>query len=87
MSTLKKQGTKAFIWDFFGKMANHCMGFVVSIFLARLLEPSDFGLITMMIIFEVATVFTNVSLNEMHRGRVKYVLLTIPLYFKNGNIA
>jgi len=45
MSTLKAQGTKAFIWDFSGKMAMHGMGFVVSIFLARLLEPSDFGVI------------------------------------------
>lgn len=32
MSSLKAQGTKAFIWDFSGKMAMHGMGFVVSIF-------------------------------------------------------
>ncbi len=29
MSDLKAQGTKAFIWDFSGKMAMHGMGFVV----------------------------------------------------------
>jgi len=39
MSSLKAQGTKAFVWDFAGKMVMHGMGFVVSVILARLLEP------------------------------------------------
>ena len=71
--TLKVQGTKAFIWDFFGKMATHGMGFVVTIFLARLLEPADFGLIAMiMVIIGMASVFTDVGLGAalIQRRRV-----------------
>ncbi|WP_415407826.1 lipopolysaccharide biosynthesis protein [Sulfurovum sp. CS9] len=63
MDDLKSKGTKAFIWDFFGKMAKQGMGFVVTIFLARLLEPSDFGLIAMvMVIVGIAEVFSDIGL-------------------------
>jgi len=84
MSTLKQQGTKAFIWDFFGKMATHGMGFVVSIFLARLLEPSDFGLIAMiMVIIGIAGVFTDVGLGSalIQRRRVRPVHYSSVFYF------
>ena len=65
MSNLKSQGTKAFIWDFTGKMAIHGMGFIISIFLARLLNPSDFGLIAMvMVIISIATIFTDIGLGS-----------------------
>jgi len=63
MDELKSKGTKAFIWDFFGKMAKQGMGFIVTIFLARLLEPSDFGLIAMvMVIVGIADVFSDIGL-------------------------
>jgi len=84
MSTLKQQGTKAFIWDFFGKMATHGMGFIVSIFLARLLEPSDFGLIAMvMVIIGMASVFTDVGLGGalIQRRRVHPVHYSSVFYF------
>ena len=84
MSSLKAQGTKAFIWDFFGKMATHGMGFVVSIFLARLLEPSDFGLIAMvMVIIGIASVFTDVGLGGalIQRRRVHPVHYSSVFYF------
>ncbi len=73
MSTLKQQGTKAFLWDFTGKMATHGMGFVVSIFLARLLTPTDFGLVAMvMVIIGVARIFSDVGLGAalIQRRRV-----------------
>ena len=73
MDKLKTQGTKAFIWDFSGKMAMHGMGFVVSIFLARLLEPSDFGLVAMvMVIIGIAGIFSDVGLGSalIQRRRV-----------------
>jgi teichuronic acid exporter len=39
------------------------MGFIATIFLARLLEPSDFGLIAMlMVVIGIAEVFTDVGL-------------------------
>jgi len=84
MSTLKAQGTKAFIWDFFGKMATHGMGFVVTIFLARLLEPSDFGLVAMiMVIIGIATVFSDVGLGAalIQRRKVHPVHYSSVFYF------
>ena len=63
MENLKAQGTKAFIWDFTGNIFRQGMGFIISIFLARILEPSDFGLIAMvMVIIGIAGVFTDVGL-------------------------
>lgn len=84
MSSLKAQGTKAFIWDFFGKMATHGMGFIVSIFLARLLEPSDFGLIAIvMVIIGIASVFTDVGLGGalIQRRRVRPIHYSSVFYF------
>ena len=73
MDNLKNQGTKAFVWDFSGKLAMHGMTFVVSIFLARLLEPSDFGLVAMvMVIIGIAGIFSDVGLGSalIQRRRV-----------------
>ncbi len=84
MSNLKVQGTKAFIWDFLGKMAKNGMGFIVTIFLARLLEPSDFGLIAMvMVIIGIATVFTDVGLGAalIQRRRVHPIHYSSVFYF------
>lgn len=47
MSDLKKQSYKAFAWDFTGKIAGQSVGFIISIFLARILSPEDFGLLAM----------------------------------------
>ncbi len=84
MDNLKAAGTKAFIWDFFGKMAKHGMGFIVSIFLARLLEPSDFGLIAMvMVIIGMANVFTDIGLGTalIQRRRVRPIHYSSVFYF------
>jgi len=63
MDDLKAKGAKAFIWDFFGKIAGQMMNFVVSIFLARLLEPSDFGLIAIVwVIISMTTIFIDSGL-------------------------
>ena len=84
MDNLKSKGAKAFIWDFFGKMATHGMGFIVSIFLARLLEPSDFGLIAMvMVIIGMTSVFIDVGLGGalIQRRRVRPVHYFSVFYF------
>ena len=81
---LKAKGTKAFIWDFFGKMVTRGMGFIVSIFLVRLLEPSDFGLIAMvMVIIGIATVFTDVGLGGalIQRRKVHPIHYSSVFYF------
>lgn len=63
MSDLKTKGLQAFIWDLFGKMGTHASSIIVTIVLARLLEPSDFGLIAIvMVIVSLATIFSDVGL-------------------------
>lgn len=84
MDNLKSQGTKAFFWDFTGKLAQHGMGFVVSIFLARLLEPSDFGLVAMvMVIIGIAGVFMDVGLGSalIQRRKVHSIHYASVFYF------
>lgn len=84
MNDLKAKGTKAFIWDFFGKTATHGMGLIVSIILARLLEPSDFGVIAIvMVIVSIASVFTDIGLGGalIQRRRLHPVHYSSVFYF------
>jgi len=84
MDNLKRRGFNAVVWDFFGKMARHGTSLIVTIFLARLLEPSDFGLIAMiMVIVMVAMVFTDVGLGSalIQRRRVLPVHYASVFYF------
>lgn len=90
MSNLKQAGIKAFLWDFIGKILMHGTGFIVILFLARLLDPSEFGLIAMvMVIIAIAQVFTDVGLGsaliqrshnlEIHYSSVFYFNIFIGL--------
>jgi len=84
LDNLKAKAKTAFIWDFFGKIARNGMGFIVSIFLARLLEPSDFGLIAMvMVLIGVAQIFTDIGLGAalIQRRRVLPVHYNSVFYF------
>lgn len=84
MDDLKAKGFRAFVWDFLGKMARHGTGFIVTIFLARLLEPSDFGLIAMIMVFVyVAMIFTDVGLGGalIQRRKVLPVHYASVFYF------
>lgn len=63
-NNLKSKATNAFLWDFLGKISIHSTGFIVSIFLARLLEPSDFGLIGIaMAMIGIAWAFSDMGLS------------------------
>jgi teichuronic acid exporter len=84
MKDLKLKGIKAFIWDFLGKLSTQGMGFIVTIFLARLLKPSDFGLIAMlMVVIGVAQVFTDVGLGGalIQRRKVMPIHYSSVFYF------
>jgi teichuronic acid exporter len=84
LDNLKAQGAKAFIWDFTGNIARQGMGFIMSIFLARILEPSDFGLIAMvMVIIGIAGVFTDIGLGGalIQRRRVRPIHYSSVFYF------
>lgn len=47
MSDIKSKSYKAFLWDLSGKTAAQSVGFVVSVILARILSPDDFGILAM----------------------------------------
>ena len=80
LDNLKSKGITAFIWDFFGKLATQGTGFIVTMVLARLLEPSDFGLIAMlMVVVGIAQVFTDVGLG----GALIQRSGTLPIHYSS----
>ena len=54
-SSVKKEALTAVSWHFAGQIARRMSSFVIGIVLARLLLPSDFGLIAL------ATVFISIT--------------------------
>jgi len=62
MTTLKKKSAIAFAWDMGGTLINQGSSFIISIFLARLLEPAEFGLVGMAMVFiSISQVFIDVG--------------------------
>lgn len=55
MTSIKEKTISGFFWRFLQNVGSQVIGFVVSMVLARLLMPSDYGLIAMI------TVFTNIA--------------------------
>jgi len=91
MSELKSKGTRAFAWDFLGKLAKNGLSIIVMIFLARLLEPSDFGMVAMvMVVVGMAGIFTEMGLGgaliqrrrtlDIHYSSVFYFNIFIALF-------
>ena len=65
MSSLKKRSATAFAWDIGGTIVRQGSGFVISIFLARLLSPEEFGLIGMALVFiSISQVFIDVGFSS-----------------------
>lgn len=59
-NALKQQTKKAVYWSFIGNFANQGMQFVIGLVLARLLSPSDYGIIAMPMVFlAIAQCFIN----------------------------
>jgi O-antigen/teichoic acid export membrane protein len=84
MNNLKSKGTTAFLWDIIGKFAKNGISFIVMIFLARLLEPSDFGLIAMiMVIVGIAQIFSDIGLGSalIQRRHVLAIHYSSVFYF------
>ena len=62
MSSLKRKSAIAIAWDFGGLLLNRGSGFIISIFLARLLSPEEFGLVGMAMVFiAISQVFIDVG--------------------------
>ena len=57
---LKSQTKRGLYWSFFNQVAGTGMQFVIGIFMARLLSPSDYGLTALPAVFmAVAGIFVN----------------------------
>lgn len=51
MDNLRVRATKAMLWDLLGNYGGQLTAFILSIFLARLLSPEEFGLVGMSLVF------------------------------------
>lgn len=49
--TLKQQATSGFLWNAFERFSGHLLSLVIGVLLARILNPEDFGLLGMLVIF------------------------------------
>ena len=90
MSSLKQKSYKAFGWDIIGRIGNQGIGFVISIILARLLTPADFGLLAMVtVVIGISQIFSDVGLGsaliqrkdvtDEHYGSVFYFNVVVGL--------
>jgi O-antigen/teichoic acid export membrane protein len=60
LNKLKKKSSTAVVWDLLGTYTQQGIGFVISIILARLLLPAEFGLVGMAMVFiGIFQVFTD----------------------------
>ncbi len=65
MASLKEKSITGFLWRFMQNAGSQVINFVVSIVLARILAPEDYGLIAMITVFtNIAMVFINVGFSS-----------------------
>lgn len=78
MSSLKRKAIGGFFWDMGGVFSQHAVGFVISIFLARILSPEDFGIVGMALVFiSISQIFTEFGfassiIHNQHNTSVTY---------------
>lgn len=59
---INKKTKSGVLWDLSGSFVRQVAGFVISIILARILEPEDFGVIGMSLVFvSISEVFVDVG--------------------------
>ncbi|RCW36725.1 lipopolysaccharide biosynthesis protein [Marinilabilia salmonicolor] len=81
--SLRSRGRTAIKWSLFEKFLKRGITFVVSMFLARLLEPSDFGLVAMVSVFTAfAEVFYDFGMGQalVQRKQVSEVQYSTVFY-------
>ncbi len=65
MKTLHLKSFQAFTWDYLGRIAQRATSFGVGVLLARLLTPSEFGVVGMVMVFVAyGEMFTGLGLGE-----------------------
>jgi len=82
LSSLKKKSGIALAWDFGSLLLNKGSGFIISIFLARLLSPEEFGLVGMAMVFiAIFQVFVDVGFSSSIIQRTNCTPLTYSSVF------
>jgi teichuronic acid exporter len=84
MDNLKKKGLQALCWDLFGKILTQGAGLFITIVLARLLSPEDFGLIAIcMVVVGLTDVFLDSGLGSglIQKRRVLPIHYSSVFYF------
>ncbi len=65
MSSLKNRSAKAFAWNIAGTFLKQGSGVIITIFLARILDPAEFGLVGMAMVFiTISQVFIDVGFSS-----------------------
>jgi teichuronic acid exporter len=65
LKDLKKKAAKGILWTFVDRAGSQFIGFVITIFLARLLSPSEFGLVAMAsVVIAINRIFIDSGLND-----------------------
>lgn len=65
MKNLKKKAAKGIFWTFIDRAGSQFIGFVITIFLARLLSPNEFGLVAMAsVVIAITRIFIDSGLND-----------------------
>ncbi len=79
---LQEKATNAFIWDMAGIFAKQGVAFVVSVFLARLLLPAEFGLVAMALVFiSICQIFADFGMTSALIQRKDNTSLTYSTVF------
>lgn len=56
---------KSFLWDFFSKLSNQIISFVVSVFLTRLILPEEFGVMGIaLVVIAFSTIFVDLGFGK-----------------------
>lgn len=91
MESLKQKSYKALAWDFIGRLSGQTVGFVISVILARLLSPEDFGILAMVNVFiAISNSFLDMGMglaliqkkdvNEKHYSSVFFFNISVGLF-------
>ncbi len=92
MKSLKEKSLKGLLWDFIGRIGLQGVGFFVSIILARILAPEDFGLLAIItVLINLASVFLDFGfstaliqqseVNDLHYSSVFYINVAMGFIF------
>lgn len=91
MSSLKEKSISAFAWDFSGRLGLQGVTFIVSVFLARILSPEDFGILAMVnVVVAISNSFVDMGLasaliqrkelNDDHYGSVFFFNISMGIF-------